>query len=108
MSTSWLNWSSPANNLTALRFWGAVPPAGVTLTVLHPSNVFGVGLPYSNLGAGEIEISKPNIVEIATGSADFNILIMALSAAGLVETVQAADDITVFAPTDAGVYVPCG
>ncbi|MEM6664723.1 MAG: fasciclin domain-containing protein, partial [Pseudomonadota bacterium] len=44
---------------------------------------------------------RPNIVEIATGSDDFNILVMALSAAGLVETVQGLEDITVFAPTDA-------
>jgi len=43
----------------------------------------------------------PNIVDIATGSDDFTILVKALSAAGLVETVQMADDITVFAPTDA-------
>ena len=43
----------------------------------------------------------PNIVDIATGSDDFNILVQALSAAGLVETVQGLTDITVFAPTDA-------
>lgn len=43
----------------------------------------------------------PNIVEIASGSDDFNILVQALTAAGLVETVQNLDDITVFAPTDA-------
>ncbi|MEM8571733.1 MAG: fasciclin domain-containing protein [Pseudomonadota bacterium] len=45
--------------------------------------------------------ASPNIVEIAAGSDDFNILVNALSTAGLVETVQNADDITVFAPTDA-------
>ena len=43
----------------------------------------------------------PNIVDIATSSDDFNILVQALSAAGLVETVRDATDITVFAPTDA-------
>ncbi|MEM1299484.1 MAG: fasciclin domain-containing protein, partial [Pseudomonadota bacterium] len=42
-----------------------------------------------------------NIVEIAAGSDDFNILVQALSTAGLVETIQNANDITVFAPTDA-------
>ena len=44
---------------------------------------------------------QPNIVEIAGGSDDFNILVKALSTAGLVETVQGLEDITVFAPTDA-------
>lgn len=43
----------------------------------------------------------PNIVDIATGSNDFNILVKALSTAGLVETIRDANDITVFAPTDA-------
>ncbi len=42
-----------------------------------------------------------NIVEIASGSDDFNILVRALTAADLVTTVQDATDITVFAPTDA-------
>ena len=42
-----------------------------------------------------------NIVEIAVGSDDFNILVQALSTAGLVETIQNSNDITVFAPTDA-------
>lgn len=43
----------------------------------------------------------PNIVDIASGNADFEILVKALAAAGLVETVRNLDDITVFAPTDA-------
>ncbi|MEL7469309.1 MAG: fasciclin domain-containing protein [Pseudomonadota bacterium] len=43
----------------------------------------------------------PNIVEIAAGSDDFNILVQALSTAGLVQTVTDLEDITVFAPTDA-------
>lgn len=42
-----------------------------------------------------------NIVEIAAGSDDFNLLVRALSTADLVTTVQEATDITVFAPTDA-------
>lgn len=42
-----------------------------------------------------------NIVEIAAGSDDFNILVRLLTDADLVTTVQEADDITVFAPTDA-------
>ena len=43
----------------------------------------------------------PNIVDIATGSDDFNILVKALSADGLVDTVAGLTDVTVFAPTDA-------
>ncbi|MCK0152037.1 fasciclin domain-containing protein [Marivita sp. S6314] len=47
------------------------------------------------------EAPPQNIVEIATGSEDFNILVSALTTAGLVETIRDSDDITVFAPTDA-------
>lgn len=43
----------------------------------------------------------PNIVAIAAGSDDFNLLVKALTAADLVGTVQGLKDITVFAPTDA-------
>ncbi|MEM6945188.1 MAG: fasciclin domain-containing protein, partial [Pseudomonadota bacterium] len=43
----------------------------------------------------------PNIVEIAGGSDDFNILVKALTITGLLDTVKSLDDITVFAPTDA-------
>lgn len=43
----------------------------------------------------------PNIVDIAAGSDDFNILVMALNTAGLTDTVRTSTDITVFAPTDA-------
>jgi uncharacterized surface protein with fasciclin (FAS1) repeats len=42
-----------------------------------------------------------NIVDIAAGSDDFNILVMALNTAGLTDTVRTSTDITVFAPTDA-------
>lgn len=42
-----------------------------------------------------------NIVDIAAGSEDFNILVTALNTAGLTDTVRDTDDITVFAPTDA-------
>ena len=82
-------------------FVGAVPPSGVELTVTSSYNVRGHGIEYSKLSAGSAAATLPNIVEIATGSDDFNILVKALSTAGLVETVQNADDITVFAPTDA-------
>ncbi len=79
-------------------FLGNVPPAGTSLTVVNASNVKGAGLAYEDLGAGDI---PPNIVDIAAGSDDFNILVMALQTAGLDGLVRDADDITVFAPTDA-------
>ncbi len=81
-------------------FFGDVPPAGTDLTVTSSSNVtFFSRIDYPNLSAGPAP--QPNIVDIAAGSDDFNILVMALTAAGLVETVRDATDITVFAPTDA-------
>lgn len=80
-------------------FLGTVPPAGAALTVGGSANVFGKGLKYEELSAGDLP--EPNIVDIAAGSDDFNILVKALSAAGLVGTVEALNDITVFAPTDA-------
>ena len=42
-----------------------------------------------------------NIVDIAAGSEEFSILVTALNTAGLTDTVRAAEDITVFAPTNA-------
>ncbi|MEL7463719.1 MAG: fasciclin domain-containing protein [Pseudomonadota bacterium] len=42
-----------------------------------------------------------NIVDIAAGSPDFEILVKALTATNLVETVRGLEDATVFAPTDA-------
>jgi uncharacterized surface protein with fasciclin (FAS1) repeats len=69
--------------------------------VQGPTNVTGKGLSYSDLSAGEVTAPVPNIVDIAAGSDDFNILVKALGAANLVEAVQNSNDITVFAPTDA-------
>lgn len=73
-----------------------VPAAGATLTVGRVYDVLRVD--YAKLGAGAM---PQNIVSIAAGSDDFNLLVKALSAAGLVETVQGLNDVTVFAPTDA-------
>ena len=83
-------------------FFGTVPPSDVSLTLKQAYNVTPrVKVDYAHLSAGAIGEPLPNIVEIAAGSDDFNILVKALSAAGLVETVQNLTDITVFAPTDA-------
>lgn len=58
-------------------------------------------LPIDIPGNEVVEDPLPNIVDIATGSDDFQILVKALVAADLVGTVQGLTDITVFAPTDA-------
>ncbi len=84
----------------SFTFLGTVPPAGAALTVGGAVNVFR-GLSYSDLTAGALAEPPANIVDIAAGSSDFNILVQALTAANLVDAVRASDDITVFAPTDA-------
>ncbi|MEL6793298.1 MAG: fasciclin domain-containing protein, partial [Pseudomonadota bacterium] len=58
-------------------------------------------LPLDIPGAEPEPESLPNIVDIAAGSPDFEILVQALAATNLVETVRGLDDATVFAPTDA-------
>ncbi|MEM8811008.1 MAG: fasciclin domain-containing protein [Pseudomonadota bacterium] len=83
-------------------FLGDVPPAGVSITVTDSWNVrIGSRLDYDHLSAGPLPDPLPNIVDIAAGSDDFNLLVRALDTAGLTEAIQVADDITVFAPTDA-------
>ncbi|MCV3274020.1 fasciclin domain-containing protein [Roseobacter sinensis] len=84
----------------SFTYLGPVPPAGVTLTVGASVNVFR-GVDYEDLSAGPVAEPAPNIVDIAAGSDDFNILVQALTAANLVDAVRNSDDITVFAPTDA-------
>ena len=66
----------------SFTFLGAVPPSGTVLTVGHPANVTGKGLAYEKLGAGAVVEPDPNIVDIAAGSDDFNILVLALQTAG--------------------------
>ncbi|MEO0559940.1 MAG: fasciclin domain-containing protein, partial [Bacteroidota bacterium] len=45
--------------------------------------------------------NSPDIVDIAAGSDDFETLVAAVTAAGLVETLQGDGPFTVFAPNDA-------
>lgn len=45
--------------------------------------------------------AKPTIVEIAAGNSDFETLVAAVKAAGLVEALSSDGPFTVFAPTDA-------
>lgn len=47
-----------------------------------------------------VEETSPTVVDIAVGSPDHTTLVAALSAAGLVETLNGAGPFTVFAPTN--------
>lgn len=47
------------------------------------------------------ETSKPNIVQVASGSKDHTTLVAAVKAAGLVDALSNAGPFTVFAPTNA-------
>lgn len=47
------------------------------------------------------ETSKPNIVQVASGSKDFTTLVAAVKAAGLVDALSNAGPFTVFAPNNA-------
>ena len=46
------------------------------------------------------QVGEPNIVTVAATAGDFNTLVAAIKAAGLVETLQGDGPFTVFAPTD--------
>ena len=48
-----------------------------------------------------VVVATPNIVEVASGNADFSTLVAAVKAAGLVETLSGDGPFTVFAPTNA-------
>ncbi len=78
-------------------FLGRVPPAGVELHIAGESEIAGSGVAYDALSAGDL---PQNIVDIAAGSDNFDLLVRALTAAGLVQTVRDLTDVTVFAPTD--------
>ena len=47
------------------------------------------------------DVSNPNIVQVASGSADHTTLVAAVKAAGLVDVLSNAGPFTVFAPTNA-------
>ncbi|SEA52507.1 fasciclin domain-containing protein [Rubrimonas cliftonensis] len=58
--------------------------------------VFGLAM-----GASVAAAQEQDIVEIAAGNADFETLVAAVQAAGLVDTLKGEGPFTVFAPTDA-------
>ena len=58
-----------------------------------------VGLLVSQIGCKEMAEQK-DVVDTAVGAGDFNTLVTAIKAAGLVETLKGKGPFTVFAPTD--------
>jgi uncharacterized surface protein with fasciclin (FAS1) repeats len=59
---------------------------------------------YSVASAEEPKMKEPailDIVDVASGTADFSTLVAAVKAAGLVETLKSKGPFTVFAPTNA-------
>ncbi|MEM7678680.1 MAG: fasciclin domain-containing protein, partial [Myxococcota bacterium] len=81
-----------------LTFFGRSPAPGASLKVGPSIDSTLLSLKYSGLGAGDL---PENIVSIAAGNPDFSLLVRALEATDLVDTLAAANDITVFAPTNA-------
>ena len=89
---------------------GVVTIDGATVVVadIEASNgvihvIDAVILPPAEEEAAEEEAAAElgTIVDIAVGAGDFNTLVAAVTAAGLVETLQGEGPFTVFAPTDA-------
>jgi uncharacterized surface protein with fasciclin (FAS1) repeats len=64
------------------------------------SVIFAAGLAALAACTPAIE-SEPDIVDIAASNGNFNTLVAAVTAAGLVETLKGEGPFTVFAPTDA-------
>lgn len=66
---------------------------------------FALALPlaFASLAAtaGGHRSASQDIVDVAAGAGQFNTLVAAVKAAGLVETLKSAGPFTVFAPTDA-------
>ena len=91
--------TATAGNLTAVTIEGLHLEQGDEITLVGIRN----GFELARIDKLTITPSgpPPNIVDIAAGSEDFEILVALLGEANLVETVRNADDITVFAPTDA-------
>lgn len=63
-------------------------------TLLAASSAFGVAQ------AQTMPATSGDIVAVASGAGNFNTLVAAVKAAGLVETLQGPGPFTVFAPTD--------
>jgi len=62
--------------------------------------VMCMGMQVSAVAQGNMSMGNKNIVETAMADARFSMLVKALKAAGLVDTLKGAGPFTVFAPTD--------
>ena len=56
--------------------------------------------PAASTAAAATSQMKPDLVSVAAGAGQFNTLVAAVKAAGLVETLRSPGPFTVFAPTD--------
>lgn len=83
-----------------MRLWAGLLVVALTMTACAPV----VPVPAQAVepaAAEEAPAELGTIVDIAVGAGDFNTLVAAVTAAGLVETLQGEGPFTVFAPTDA-------
>ena len=70
--------------------------------VILPPSIVSFDAPQASSGSSASgDTSGSTIAQIASGSSDFDTLVTALSAAGLVDTLNGSGPFTVFAPTDA-------
>ena len=74
--------------------------SAITLTNCSSSSMVGDASTPVMVGGAQM-LSTKNIVENAVNSSDHTTLVAAVTAAGLVETLQGAGPFTVFAPTNA-------
>lgn len=68
-----------------------------------PSSSGEINSAQDGVGQSKVQddVSNPNIVQVAAGSADHSTLVTAVKAAGLVDALSNAGPFTVFAPTNA-------
>ena len=85
--------------LTALSFFSCKQTADSANT----SATSGVSAAQDMVGQSGVkdDVSNPNIVQVASGSAEHTTLVAAVKAAGLVDALSNAGPFTVFAPTNA-------
>ena len=73
----------------------------LTNRMSHETPVFRPRFRFFRMIAGNVIAQQKTIVETAVGAGNFETLVAAVQAAGLVDTLNGHDEFTVFAPTDA-------
>lgn len=89
------------NNLIPVFFAGLLLFACTGNQVQESNNVTTAPTTVSGQSTISDEVSDPNIVQVALGSADHTTLVAAVKAAGLVDVLSNNGPLTVFAPTNA-------